>query len=167
MASPYSGACEKFVKESGRICNFCRVFLKRRNKKPRSMAGLCGIRLLPGTCRHLGQKFCFRPLGCRGLDLAGLNRVLAKPGLILRLAAAHAIVEWKFSPVVFDVRISHLLTPFQMRADTGKPFCLKKYRPPRLLRLAGHSWTCDSDHPKPDEWPTEIKHIEEPLVPRG
>ena len=38
-----------------------------------------------------------------------------------------------------------------------KSFCLKKYRPPRLLRLAGHYRTCDSDRLMPDEWPAKIQ----------
>jgi len=44
------------------------------------------------------------------------------------------------------------LRPFQNRVNTGKPFLPEKYRPPRLVRLAGHYWTCDSHDPKADEW---------------
>jgi hypothetical protein len=98
----------------------CKKFLQTHShKKPRSMTGLFRQRLFSGSRGDLGEKFRLRSLGCRGFDLADLHWIFAKSRLILSLAAPYAVVEGKFSAIVFDIRISHIFAPSQ-QIDTGK-----------------------------------------------
>ena len=89
------------------------------------MTGLYGEQLLSRSRRNLREEFRFRSFWCRRFDLAGLHWILAKACLVLGLAAPYAIVEGKFSAIVFDIRISHTFAP-SPSVDTGKTFLPEK-----------------------------------------
>jgi hypothetical protein len=124
MASPYFDQREKFVKTFRTISSSAGIVPLHSSgtKNPAHLTGSFNAQLFSGTSCDLRKKFGFRPLGRRGFDLSGLHRVLAKTCLVLGLAAPYAVVEGKFSPIVFDIRISHTFAP-SPSVDTGKnPF---------------------------------------------
>jgi hypothetical protein len=89
------------------------------------LAGSLAAGLFSGTSRDPGQELCLRSFWRRGLDLADLNRILAKASLIIGLAASYAIVQWKLSTIVFDIRISHTFAP-EKWVDTSKALLPEK-----------------------------------------
>lgn len=82
------------------------------------MTGFASVRSLPDRRCHLGQEFALQHPARPGLDLVDLCLVLAETGHILGLATPHAVVDRKLCTIVFDIRISHLFTPFQEARST-------------------------------------------------
>ena len=110
----------------------------------------------------LGRNFAFGPLGALDLILPICTGSSPKPAWYSVWPHRTQLLKENSAP---SSSIYGPVIPFPFATDRHrqKLFCLKKYRPPRLLRLAGHSWTCDSDKLTPDEWPAKIKHTAELL----
>jgi len=84
--------------------------------------GLLVARSLPDRCWHPGQELALQHSAGTGLDLVELGLIFTEARYIAGLAALDKIVDRELRPIVFDIRISHHLTPLKNGTDTGKPF---------------------------------------------